>query len=56
MRPAGLKERHKGPVYGVYVTRAQRGRGLGRALKTALLERTCGFETYGTEPRATNLR
>ena len=39
VRAAGLKERHKGNVYGVYVTPAQRGNGVGRALIAALLER-----------------
>ncbi len=39
VRAAGLKERHKGNIYGVYVTPAQRGNGVGRALIAALLER-----------------
>jgi ribosomal protein S18 acetylase RimI-like enzyme len=39
IREAGQKERHKGRVYGVYVTPAQRGKGAGRALLVALLER-----------------
>lgn len=78
VREAGLKSRHKGNIYGVYVTAPHRSKGIGRALVTALLERAkrdssleqillavasgqnaarelyrrCGFETYGTEPRA----
>jgi ribosomal protein S18 acetylase RimI-like enzyme len=38
IRETGLKERHKGRIYGVYVTSTQRGRGVGRALLGALLE------------------
>ena len=34
-----LKGRHKGHVWGVYVTGAGRGRGIGRALISALIER-----------------
>ena len=36
---AGLKERHKGRIYGVYVAPEQRGRGVGRALISILLEK-----------------
>jgi ribosomal protein S18 acetylase RimI-like enzyme len=36
-RAAGLKERHKGHIYGVYVTPAQRRRGVARALIATLL-------------------
>src|SRR5580693_2333228 len=32
MRETGLKERHKGRIYAVYVTLAQRSKGVGRAL------------------------
>lgn len=39
IREPGLKERHKGHIYGVYVTAAHRGRGLGHALIDALLNR-----------------
>jgi len=39
VRSTGVKDRHKGHIYGVYVTAAQRGQGLGRALLEALLER-----------------
>jgi len=78
VRDTGLKERHKGRIFGVYVTLGQRRQGFGRALILALLERVrldssleqvllavgtgqaaardlyreCGFQTYGTEPRA----
>ena len=38
-REAGLKERHKGRIYGVYVAPAQRRNGVGRALISTLLER-----------------
>jgi len=38
-RETGLKERHKGRIYGVYVTVTHRRGGVGRALLTALLER-----------------
>jgi ribosomal protein S18 acetylase RimI-like enzyme len=38
-RETGLKDRHKGRIYGVYVTSAQRAQGVGRALMAALLER-----------------
>ncbi len=77
-RETELKTRHKGHVFGVYVTSSQRRQGIARSLMTALLEqakqdssldqillgvaagqsaarrvyRDCGFETYGTEPRA----
>ncbi len=39
IRETGLKERHKGRIYGVYVTSSQRGRGAGRALLVKLIER-----------------
>ena len=39
IREPGLKERHKGRIYAVYVSRGERGRGVGRALMAGLLER-----------------
>jgi len=39
LRETGLKARHKGRIYGVYVTSAERGKGIGRALLVALLEK-----------------
>src|SRR5258707_13840903 len=39
VRETGLKESHKGHIYGVYVTPSQRRNGIGRALILALLER-----------------
>jgi ribosomal protein S18 acetylase RimI-like enzyme len=38
-RETGFKERHKGRIYGVYVTSSQRRNGVGRALIRALLDR-----------------
>ena len=77
-RETGLKESHKGHIYGVYVSASYRRQGIGSAMIAALLEKAkrdpsleqvllavatdqiaakqlyldCGFETYGTEPRA----
>ena len=39
VRDQGVKDGHKGHIYGVYVTSSQRGRGVGRALLDALLEK-----------------
>lgn len=39
IRQPGRKERHKGHIYGVYVTAAHRRRGLGHRLIDALLKR-----------------
>jgi ribosomal protein S18 acetylase RimI-like enzyme len=38
-RDAGVKERHKGRIFGVYVTASQRGKGIGRALLATLLKK-----------------
>lgn len=38
-RDKGLKEAHKGHIYGVYVRPVQRHRGVGRALIVAVVER-----------------
>jgi ribosomal protein S18 acetylase RimI-like enzyme len=43
-RNLGLKERHKGRVWGVYVTPQQRGTGVGRKMMQLLLERAMGVE------------
>jgi len=37
-REQGIKSRHKGRVWGVYVTPSKRGQGLGRRIMRALLE------------------
>ncbi len=39
VRDTGVKDRHKGHIYGVYVASAHRGKGVGRALLDTLLER-----------------
>lgn len=39
VRDTGVKDGHKGHIYGVYVTSAQRGKGAGRMLLDALLQR-----------------
>jgi len=36
-RDTGLKERHKGRIYGVYMTSSQRGKGVGYALIAGVL-------------------
>ncbi len=38
MRDTGLKEKHKGRIYGVYITQMERGNGVGRALISSLLD------------------
>ncbi len=37
------KTRHKGAIWGVYVTSKERGKGVGRAILTFILERTRGY-------------
>jgi len=62
-RESKAKLRHKGNIYGVYVTEAMRGRKLGRGILEALLERAArieGIEQIGisvttTQSRATGL-
>jgi ribosomal protein S18 acetylase RimI-like enzyme len=39
IRETGLKERHKGRIFGVYVTAAQRGRSIGQELIAAVVSR-----------------
>lgn len=38
-RSQNLKERHKGHIWGVYVTEAWRGKGIGRKMLLALLKK-----------------
>ncbi|HLW83598.1 MAG TPA: GNAT family N-acetyltransferase [Candidatus Sulfotelmatobacter sp.] len=38
-REKGLKGRHKGQIWGVYLTREARGKGVGREMMRAVLER-----------------
>jgi ribosomal protein S18 acetylase RimI-like enzyme len=46
-REQGLKTRHKGRVWGVYVSPAVRGQGIGRGMMQKLLER--GTKVAGVE-------
>lgn len=39
VRESGAKERHKGRVWGVYVDPGMRGKGIGRSMMEALLDR-----------------
>ena len=39
VREIGLKEKHKGHIYGFYVTAGYRGKGVGRALLAGIIER-----------------
>jgi ribosomal protein S18 acetylase RimI-like enzyme len=39
IRDTGLKERHKGRIYGVYVAPTHRAKGVGRALLAFLIEK-----------------
>jgi RimJ/RimL family protein N-acetyltransferase len=43
-RESKVKMRHKGGVFGVYVTAAMRGRELGRSILVALLDRAAHIE------------
>ena len=42
-REQGAKSCHKGRIWGVYVTSSERGRGLGRQMMVALLERAAAI-------------
>lgn len=44
LRRESLKTRHKGSIWGVYVTSGERGAGVGRALLLSLLERARGYD------------
>jgi ribosomal protein S18 acetylase RimI-like enzyme len=43
VRSEGRKERHKGIIWGVYVTAAARGQGVAKAMLTLLLDRVRGY-------------
>jgi ribosomal protein S18 acetylase RimI-like enzyme len=43
VRQAGRKERHKGNIWGVYVTAAARGQGIAKAMLTQMLDRVHGY-------------
>jgi ribosomal protein S18 acetylase RimI-like enzyme len=43
-RERGLKTRHKGRIWGVHVTFEARGKGVGRSLLLALLDRAASIE------------
>jgi ribosomal protein S18 acetylase RimI-like enzyme len=43
-RDRGLKSRHKGRVWGVYVTPERRGAGVGKKMMTMLLERGAALD------------
>ncbi len=43
VREGGVKDRHKGRIYGVYVTASHRGQGAGRRLIAELIHKTRGF-------------
>ena len=42
-RQPGIKERHKGRIWGVYLRAAVRGKGAGRRLLQAVLQRAAGL-------------
>jgi RimJ/RimL family protein N-acetyltransferase len=44
IREAGEKERHKGMIVGVYLSKDLRGNGIGRAMMQALLDRAANIE------------
>ena len=43
VKHTGHKERHKGSIWGVYVTATARGHGVARAMLTCILERVRGY-------------
>lgn len=43
VRHEGRKERHKGSIWGVYVTAAARGQGVAKAMLTQLLDRVRSY-------------
>jgi RimJ/RimL family protein N-acetyltransferase len=43
VRHEGRKERHKGTIWGVYVTATARGQGVAKAMLTRLLDRVRGY-------------
>ena len=43
VRDEGRKERHKGTIWGVYVTAAARGQGMAKAMLTRLLDRVRSY-------------
>jgi ribosomal protein S18 acetylase RimI-like enzyme len=43
VRSEGRKERHKGTIWGVYVTAAARGQGVAKAMLIQLLDRVRGY-------------
>jgi RimJ/RimL family protein N-acetyltransferase len=43
-RNKGLKERHKGHIWGVYVTREARGKGAAREMLRMLVDRAAGID------------
>jgi ribosomal protein S18 acetylase RimI-like enzyme len=42
-RHEGRKQRHKGSIWGVYVTAAARGQGVAKAMLTQMLDRVRGY-------------
>lgn len=44
VRNKGIKERHKGRIWGVYVAREARGKGIGRAMMRVLLKRAAKID------------
>jgi RimJ/RimL family protein N-acetyltransferase len=56
VRESGEKERHKGMIWGVYLNRNLRGKGVGRAMLQMLLDRAAtiqGLEQIGLKVAST---